>query len=338
MWPDVKNQIRRLLLAIFPKRYLKFARLAPRLAKSYVYDFRRFTRHSTVCTPFYDEPTLRALMTFEYHRIEKGLSLPRPRPGFGRASIARLQDYVPAYRERHGDLAVVGSSLAVLASYTEHHRAIGAPDEALERWIAMQAAPIGTGGTRLIRRQDILQASAIDAERFFSSRHSVRNFSPEPVDQAVVERAIALARYAPSVCNRQSGRAYVLTDPEHIARALSHQNGNAGFGDGVSTLLIITSDIRTFFHLGERNQCWVDGGLFAMSVAYALHALGAATCFLNWSVEADTDRRMRAACGIPDNEAVITMMAVGNLPDEIKVAYSTRIDTALIAASLPTAA
>jgi hypothetical protein len=47
---------------------------------------------------------------------------------------------------------------------------------------------------------------------------------------------------------------------------LSYQNGNSGFGHTVPALFVITSDMRIFEKSGERNQGWVDGGLFAMAL------------------------------------------------------------------------
>jgi nitroreductase len=112
--------------------------------------------------------------------------------------------------------------------------------------------------------------------------------------------------------------------PKKMQAALSHQNGNRGFGYRAQGVLVITSDLRAFVNAGERNQCWVDGGLFAMSVVYALHSLGLGCCMLNWSMEAAADRAMRKEMGIPDSEAVITMTAVGHLKERFKVARSHR--------------
>ena len=69
-----------------------------------------------------------------------------------------------------------------------------------------------------------------------------------------------------------------------------------------------------------------------MSVLYALHSLGLGACPLNWNVTAGRDRAMRQRAGIPDNELVVMMMAVGHLPDQFYVPASQRqpADTILI--------
>jgi nitroreductase len=115
-----------------------------------------------------------------------------------------------------------------------------------------------------------------------------------------------------------------VTDKEDIVRLLSFQNGNRGYGDQAGAVLLITADMRAFTMLGERNQAWIDGGLFAMSLNYALHSLGLGACMLNWSVEKGQDEALRAAFAIPEQEVVIMMMAVGHMPERLRVARSPR--------------
>ena len=117
---------------------------------------------------------------------------------------------------------------------------------------------------------------------------------------------------------------YAIYDPQLRQRALSHQNGNRGFGDAVGAVLIVATNLAAYTDFGERNQAWIDGGLFAMTLAYALHAQALGTCFLNWSVTPGTDKAMRKDMGIPDEEAVITLMAVGQLREAFCVAASPR--------------
>src|SRR3546814_1994141 len=73
------------------------------------------------------------------------------------------------------------------------------------------------------------------------------------------------------------------SDLEIIDRALSLQNGNRGFGHEIPCLLILCTDLSAFDTAGERYQHWIDGGMFSMSLVWALHALGYSSCCLNWS-------------------------------------------------------
>lgn len=141
---------------------------------------------------------------------------------------------------------------------------------------------------------------------------------------ALIEKAAALAQTAPSVCNRQSGVVFVTQDPAKIARFLSFQDGCRGFSDQVGTLLIVTARLDTFLTSGERYQAWIDGGLFAMTLIWALHSLGLGSCCLNWSADAGRDKALRAASGLPDDHTIIMMLAVGTVPETFRVAQSPR--------------
>jgi nitroreductase len=92
---------------------------------------------------------------------------------------------------------------------------------------------------------------------------------------------------------------------------LRFQSGNTGFTDSIPTLAVITTDTRYFSGIGERNQAWIEGGLFAMSFVWALHALGYDTCMLNMSVPNKTAAALRAEASIDDAEQVIMMIAIG---------------------------
>ncbi|AXI48876.1 nitroreductase [Sulfitobacter sp. SK012] len=156
------------------------------------------------------------------------------------------------------------------------------------------------------------------------SRHSVRQFSDTSVDAKLIHDATLIAAKSPSVCNRQSARLHHITDPDLKQKALEIQGGNRGFGAQIPELLIVTSDLSSFLSSAERYQCWIDGGLFAMSLVYALHSKGLGTCMLNWSVDASRDIALRKHVDIPASENVIVFIAVGHLPKNLTVATSPR--------------
>ena len=135
-----------------------------------------------------------------------------------------------------------------------------------------------------------------------------------------------MAQWTPSVCNRQAWRVYCFHDPDAKRAVLAHQNGNAGFGHQASWVFVITCDVANFVSVGERNQAWVDGGMFAMSLLYAIHSLGLGACALNWSKEKEDDRALRRTAGIDDRDVIIMLAAVGHLPEKLRVAHSVRKD------------
>lgn len=312
------------------------------LSQAFEHDEQRFARNSAACRLLSNpegfaltEGQHHAVLSIAYHRLEKALSFSEPRPGFGVGIAQELCLSLEEYISRFGHHAICDTCVEVLSDYARFNKAHGRPAGNVEEWLSkMKAAGFGKpsdfdgeggGATVKTSRLEIQAAAKMDLSAFFRSRHSIRNFAAGGVATEQVTRAISQARWAPSVCNRQSARVYLLQGAEICRQALALQNGNRGFGHSVETVLIVTSDIQCFASVDERNQCWIDGALFAMSLVYALHSEGLGTCCLNWCTSTDTDRKLHTATEIPESEVVIMMIAVGHIADELHVARSRRL-------------
>ena len=292
--------------------------------RNYLYDFQRFRTHSSAFDPEISAEAMAARITKEYHRIEKGMALPDPRPGFGQSTVEYLLKTVPRLEASFGACLATQGARGSLAQYVAFHDQMGQGDlvsPALRGFVATQSEGL-PGGAMSMTRAELQAATAVDFDRFAKARYSTRQFTGAAVPEADIKAAIATALKSPRVCNRESRRVYAAFDPVLREKLLSFQNGNRGFGDKAGAILVITSDLRHFTDFGERNQAFVDGGLFAMTLAFALHGQGYGTCFLNWSAPFWRDRDMRRSFGIPDHEVVITFLAVGCLPDQFDVAIS----------------
>lgn len=301
---------------------------------SYIDDFLRFWNHSQNGNLSRNQHTSKAHLLRIAHALEKGMVLPTPRSGFGQDKMEQILTFIQnnAYRWPLGrEEAIAFASVERLLDFHEQ-RGLALHDlrekaDALKGEfpsLALQADDTGAGAVRMTR-EDVLASLPKDPQAFFTSRRSIRQFGPrESFDFSILPKAVELAQRAPSVCNRQTCKAYIFTDPVVIKQLLKHQDGNTGFGDTASALVICTSDLANFYKIGERNQGFVDGGLFAMALVYAFHGLGAGTCMLNWSQPAHKDKAFRRICRIPAREVIITMMAVGSLKDEFEVAASPR--------------
>ena len=161
-------------------------------------------------------------------------------------------------------------------------------------------------------------------ENFFFSRFSLREFKGDVVPKEVIEKAISLAIKTPSVCNRQPWHVYHTETREVIDTALGLQSGNRGFGHLVSNLIIITVDLKAFMSGTEHFQHWIEGGLFSMSLIYAFHSIGIASCCLNWSQSPQNDKKLREKINIENNHTVIMMLAFGYPKNENTVCVSAR--------------
>ncbi|MBF9033237.1 nitroreductase [Rhodobacterales bacterium HKCCE2091] len=291
-----------------------------------LYDALRFRRHAWLRRVRSGQSRSARLMA-DAHFLEYGMALREVRPGFGFARAERLAH----------DLLVGGAEPAaeVVAFRTlEAWAAFNAGSDlpaSVGRALSLGHAADMDAGAEELSAAEIRDAASVDFARFVRARRSVRAFAPGPVDPDTIRRAAAVAQGAPSSCNRQTCHVHAWTDRAAIDRVRRHQAGNRTFGHELGGIAVITSDLRHWEHPGERYQAWVDGGLFAMTFAYALHAEGLGTCFLNWSVDPATDRALRSEIGLGDEHLVIVLMGFGHLPESLKVCVSPRLpgDTAL---------
>ena len=294
-----------------------------------VYDWYRFVSHSGLLRAS-KQGTLEANIVKTYHRLEKGLAVASPRPGFGRDAVELLIHEVRKHQSLFGPSRITIAAVNTLEEYIRFNADVGGavPEFAglvPELKAANSAIPQhGEGGTIELYKKNIHANGKSDMSGFFYSRHSIRQFSDSPVPLSVISEAVRLAQSTPSVCNRQSGNVYVVSNKADIKKLLAFQNGNRGFGENIDKLLLITSRTDTFLNVGERYQHWIDGGMFAMTLIWALHSLGVGTCCLNLSIEPSPEMALRKASGIPDDQAMIMMLAVGDIPDRLLVAQSPR--------------
>lgn len=269
------------------------------------------------------------------HALEKGLALQERRPGFGKAKCRDLLGEALRFQQLFGPDPVCLYVREVVERVLEYHTETGHTDPSLVGRFQSVKDAIGQtevsfderGGLHTVRKQEIASSLPPDAFQFFASRHSVRQFAEGEIPESSIREAARIAQRAPSVCNRQSCRLRYSTNPTVIAKALALQDGAGGFGDKAAAVFVVTSELGVFNRAGERNQGYVDGGLFAMTFALGMHALGFGTCFLNWSKTARQDRKLRWALKIPDSEIIITLLAAGCLRGEFVVAASPRLPT-----------
>ena len=157
----------------------------------------------------------------------------------------------------------------------------------------------------------------MEFEKLINERRSVRKYAEGvSIEKSDVEKIIAAAQMAPSWKNSQTGRYYVAISPEKLAqvrealpefnRNNSHnapvlvvtafEKGNAGFmpdGSQVNEL----GDMWGAYDLGLQNAYFV---LKARELGYDTLIMGIRD-----------EKALKAAFGIPENQQVTSVMALG---------------------------
>jgi nitroreductase len=278
----------------------------------------------------------RALMMFHSHGLEKGLSRSSNfRPGFGQATVPLLAAEMNKWIDQGGgtDDSFFKIAASVMNTYFERHRAFDMELSDLRAlfnskvWDAIEKAEAGKGGAlpaAEAREEEVVGAVQRSFLEVAFGRRSVREFTTQPVSDADIQSAVRVAMQAPSVCNRQSWRVHVFEDQALMQAALDLQGGFRGYAMP-PRLLLVTSDLTAFLMAVERNQPYIDGGLFLMMLMLGLQQMGLGSCPLNTAMSKERESSVRKILRIPDSEVFIAFVAVGHYDQGVLVPKSTRI-------------
>lgn len=294
-----------------------------------LYDTLKVIRYTSGWWKGYELERIEPKLYAAAHVLEKGMSLPDVRLGYGANGLKSLYGLMDAYinADFPRDRLAFQNALGVLNAYIIYHEERGHKVERVKGRLAKYSLPCdqqlaaGTVGYSLEAYRYLAEGSF---EQLAQSRYSIRAYSDEPVSQDALIKAMEIARKTPSACNRQCWRVYWVRSEKKKEQILELHNGHRGFGTTIDSFLVVTGDIKMIFGTAERNQVFVDGGLYAMSLLYALHYVGLGACAMNWCVRKKKDKKFHKILNISDSEAVVMLIATGSLPKKIRAAKSER--------------
>lgn len=315
-------------------------RLLPKRLKIYtkasailIHDAVHFIENSNILQKFNTEDKLLGKINLYYHVVEKGLTMPETRFGFGQETVLLLASMCTLYIEKGYNVKneIYQHAVSILLEYQEFHKFNDYKlDKNFENELSqkLQVLDINVMNSKQLEFTAANYFKDVESNfsDFSNSRYSVRNYAPEEIDSDTLIACIKLAQKTPSSCNRQPNRVKIINDKETIKQVLKLQYGNRGFGHLTSSLIILTSDISVWQGVNDRQQSHFNSGMFAMSLLYALHFEKIVACPLNWSASVKATKELRALLNIPKNELVTLMISCGRAPDNFKVAMSPRLD------------
>lgn len=276
---------------------------------------------------------LQAKLLFYYHKIEKGLCMPGKKRLFALTvipEVTKLLNTWEATGQPINDPVYIGAinSLRAYCRFlqTANLDAKGAIGPLTEDFLLKRTSVSDHSFTPItVKKAQIAELPSYDSFRLLCDvRRTFRNFSEDPVPDNLIRQAVEAAQLSPSACNRQPCRVYSISDKQVQQALLSHQNGNAGFGHLAPIVLVLTSDESHCFGAIERHQPYVDGGLFAMSLIYALQVQRLVSCCLNWCVTPMIDRQVHRLMNISSSERIVMLILTGYPVDETAVPRSQR--------------
>lgn len=306
--------------------------------RNYIGGFRAYNREykQVLKAVSRDRDRLMGRIVRYVHSIEKGLSIESPRAEFGYEKILTLHGWIKEYLQfKDIDKTCVYMAADALESYCAYHKSIGVETDKVKEVgkIASELTKIKLldnvegifGGIRTIKKSD-QTFDALEVEKFFKSRHSVRQYSKEPVSQELINKALELAQYAPSACNRQAVRAYAINTDRFIEVYKTNLQGMGGFIENSDKVILITGKISSYEAV-EYKQFIVSAGIFAGYLSLALHGLGLGACVCQQILR--PNEKWEEFClknNIPNDEQIICLVVVGNMNEETVVPISNRFD------------
>lgn len=174
------------------------------------------------------------------------------------------------------------------------------------------------------RDQSPLNISIDDLSALAWRRRSVRWYQNKSVPRDIIDRAIEVAKLSPSACNRQPFEFRIIDDPEIAKQVGAIPSGTGGFSQNFVCLIVIVGDLRAYFSERDRHVIYVDGGLAAMALQFALEVQGVSSCCINWPDIENREQQMDKALGLPPNQRPIMCMSVGYADPTGAVPYSQK--------------
>lgn len=177
----------------------------------------------------------------------------------------------------------------------------------------------------------------MEALECIKTRRSVRKFTEQPLDRALLEQVVAAAAYAPSWKNTQIARYTVVTDPAKKQRLADECMMDFAFNQKTSShapaLVVVTAITgrsgyeRDGSFSTSQGTHWqsFDAGVAAQTFCLAAHALGLGTVIMGIFDET----KVRAVLDLPTEQMVSAIIAIGHPAEQPVCPKRKDVDTLL---------
>ena len=180
--------------------------------------------------------------------------------------------------------------------------------EFLKKYIKIKGQKVGA---YILTKEELKKDYDIDYSKFIKSRHSTRNYKNKTLKIEDIKKAIDIAKYSASACNRQYIKVHYYPKGKMKQNVIDYSIGKGGiYLDGVNTF-ILTFDTNALNGAGERNQGYFNAGLFSTNFVNALHSLGIGTCFIQFSNSVEEEEKLKEINEIPSNERIAVILYAG---------------------------
>jgi len=262
------------------------------------------------------------------HALEKGMSIGKVKPGFGKPKVLSLIKGLNDYIKVGGLHRIVEESCSVIGKYIEFNIELGVDmtnlKKVYEDFIESNSVHlINNCGVYIIDHAKIEKEQKQSFDLFSQCRFSIRDFGEKTLNIEQIKYALKLCERTPSACNRQGWSIHVYTDKKLKNEILNLQLGNKGFTEDVQGAILICGNLNNY-GFPEFNLPFVDAGIYAMNLMYSLNYNDIASIPLTMSHKISHTKKIRKLLGLPDNEIPAILIGIGTYKENFKVAISNR--------------
>ena len=266
------------------------------------------------------------------HFLEKGLSHFDLRP-FGEQKIKIIigllkeQLKIEKYERLFSFISGI-NSLREYKKVYEKHKWTNKQEykEVLEFLAKYEKIKEQKAGAYVMTKEELKKDYDIDYYKFIKSRHSTRNYKDMNLKIEDIKKAINMAKYSASACNRQYIKVHYYPEGKMRQNVIDYSMGKGGlYLKGVNTF-ILTFDVNGLIGVGDRNQGYFNAGLFSTNFVNALHSLGIGTCFIGFANSVKDEEKLKEINEIPSSERIAVILYAGYYDDKSIFCVSQRKD------------
>ncbi|MEV8273898.1 nitroreductase family protein [Microbacterium sp. NPDC077184] len=264
------------------------------------------------------------------HRLEKGLIMRPRRDVFARDYITEtIEFYEEAVAQCRTAPGTMEQSEMDWAHdvLTEYFRVSATGDSTVDAARARFGNALYSGeftGKIPYVKKQLSDVGYDELEKLVMQRRSVRWFEDRAVPREKIDRALLLARQAPTACNRLPYEFRVFDDPAQAKLVAAIPFGTAGYGHNIPAIAVVVGKLESYFSPRDRHAIYVDSSLAAMQFMLGLETLGLSSSVINWPDFEPLERKMQKTLGLELTDRVVMLIAFGYAHPEGMVPFSQK--------------
>ena len=160
----------------------------------------------------------------------------------------------------------------------------------------------------------------MDLMELIATRHSVRDYLPDPIPEEILKQILEAGRLAPSARNRQPWRYIVFTSNDDI-KELSLRCGLIGLSNifirKAPCLIVACADTNYNVRINHQDYYLLDTAISVQQMVLTAWSFGIGSCW----IAAFSEKTLKKYLQLPDSWRIVALLPLG-YPAEKKTLYT----------------